>query len=77
MQYVVECWSSCGEEFVVHAPDRRDPALVEGVPAVCTECGAKYTFTVDGDGEPSLDSLDEEQLGENISGVRSDESTHY
>lgn len=66
MQYVEECWANCQEEFVVNAPDRSDPALVEGVAVKCTECGEPYTFTVDGDGEPSLDSPKPEHMGDNI-----------
>lgn len=78
MEYISECWNGCGEEFVVHAPDRSDPRLVEGVQTRCDECGHPYIFTVDGDGEPELqDAEDTESLGQNISGRGSEDSTHY
>jgi hypothetical protein len=74
MEYIQDCWQGCGEEFVVHAPDRQDPQLTEGVPAQCNHCGQKYTFTVDGDGEPSLDPIDDESLGQNI---EDPDATHF
>jgi hypothetical protein len=76
MQYIVTCWEGCGDDFVVNAPDRQDPALTDGVQVGCTHCGTPYTFTVDGDGEPSLDSLDD-SLGQNIDGPNAADSTHY
>lgn len=73
MQYPVECWEGCGEDFIVTAPDRQDPRLVEGVPTQCPECDKKYIFTVDGDGEPSLDPVDN-SLGQNI---EDPDATHF
>lgn len=74
LQYLVKCHQGCGEEFVVSAPDRQDSRLVDGVEVGCSNCGERYVFTVDGDGEPSLDSSKGE---ENITGVDSDRSTHF
>ncbi len=76
MQYLVECWEECGEEFSVHAPDRQDPRLTDGINVKCEECEHPYIFTVDGDGEPSLDSLGE-SLGDNIDDVDADQSTNF
>jgi hypothetical protein len=77
MEYVVTCWSGCGEDFTVNAPSRGSDELTSGVKVKHADCGEEYVFTVDGDGEPSLDSLDREQLGENITGVDSERSTHF
>lgn len=77
MEYIMECYEGCGEETVVHAPDRQDPRLVDGVKHVCEHCGAEYVFTVDGDGEPELQSADPESMGQNISGYGSEDATHY
>ncbi len=74
MQYLVDCHQGCGDEFVVNAPDRSDPRLVEGVKVACEHCSEQYRFTVDGDGEPSLDSSKGDQ---NIDGSHADDSTHY
>ncbi len=75
MQHIVDCWNGCGEEFVVNAPDRTDPKLTDGVKVACTNCTEPYTFTVDGDGEPSLDS--DVSLGANIDDVDADSNTHF
>ncbi len=76
MQFLVECWEGCGGEFLVQGPDRQDPRLTDGIKVACETCEKQYTFTVDGDGEPSLDSV-EGGLGENIDGLKADESTHF
>jgi hypothetical protein len=78
MQYPMDCWANCGADFVVEvAASRGSAELTEGIQVNCTECGEGYVFTVDGDGEPSLDSPDPEQLGENITGHDSERSTHF
>lgn len=74
MEYIETCYEGCQEEFVVHAPDRQDSRLTDGVPVRCEHCGHKYRFTVDGDGEPDLQSLDPNSLGDVITDP---DATHY
>ncbi len=77
MQTLMDCWNGCGSEFVVESPSRGSDQLTAGVPAQCPDCGEKYKFTVDGDGEAGLEAVDDDSLGENISGVDADSSTNY
>jgi DNA-directed RNA polymerase subunit RPC12/RpoP len=74
MDYVVECWEECGKDFTVHAPSRGSEQLIAGVQVRCEHCGHPYQFTVDGDGEPSLDSLDDDSLGDTMSDP---DATHF
>ncbi len=64
MQFIVHCWEGCDEEFTVNAPSRGTDALTDGIETKCPHCGRAYRFTVDGDGEPELASLNKDSMGD-------------
>ncbi len=79
MEMTIDCWAGCGEEFTAQVnASRGSDAITDGIPVQCTLCGYNYKFTLDGDGEPDLEPLDNpEKLGDNVDDVKEGDSTNF